>query len=363
MESANRADRRWLVYALGGGLGHLTRAVALARAAIRGQADGAPPRRTEIILLTNSPFASSLPISEELGESHRVVKLPSDLSRDETAGRVLELIRSERFDTLVVDTFPRGLGGELVPLLPELSCRKVLTHRDLSPKYCAQFRLSEFVRHFDRLVVPGEAAPYENFPHAVRTAPWLIRDQHELLSPRAARRRLNVEDDDRPVVAVIGCGRDEEVEQMRCFASQLTSEHADTAAVRLITPQITAAQSTAAGNRRGSDAGLSSPPNLTTVHLWPFFSSILGVSVIVGGGGYNCVHEARATGAKYIGLSWPRLYDRQQRRLRAHERAADFEQARQQVRTAIAARPTPVAASSYRFENGVHEAINAIDAL
>ena len=145
MKPATSKCRRWLLYALGGGLGHLTRAVALSRAALRGSGQDEQKTHTEIVLLTNSPFAETLPVSNELGRGHRVLKLRSTLSRDETAAQVIELLQTERFDTFIVDTFPRGLGGELAPILPELACRKLLVHRDLNPRYCDQYKLQEFV--------------------------------------------------------------------------------------------------------------------------------------------------------------------------------------------------------------------------
>lgn len=353
MKSATLKCRRWLLYALGGGMGHLTRAVALSRAVARHSEDGERRSRTEIVLLTNSPFAEILPISAEIGSSHRVVRLSPRLSRDETAAHVIDLVQSERFDALVVDTFPRGLGGELAQILPDLACHKVLVHRDLNPKYCEQFQLKDFVRHFDRLLVPGESAPFEGLAHAVRTAPWLIRDQHELLSPIESRRILKVASDTLPVVAVIGCGRAAEVEQMRCLATQLRREFASVATVRFITLSSL------------SDGHLSSQSrsDLTTINLWPFFQAIRGVSIVVGSGGYNSVHEARATRTKFIGLPWPRLYDRQQRRLSECERATNFQQARQQVAAAIASysKRSPILPSSY--QNGVYKAIETIEAL
>lgn len=352
MKLAARPCRRWLLYALGGGLGHLTRAVALSRAAARYPGDGERPR-TEIVLLTNSPFAGDLPISNEIGGSHRVVTLCPELSRDETAARVIDLVQSERYDALVVDTFPRGLGGELFEILPELACQKVLVHRDLSPRYCERFKLREFVQHFDRLLVPGESAPFEDSPHAIRTEPWLIRDESELLPSAEARRILKVESDTLPVVAVIGCGRLDEIKQMRCLATQLTSEFASVAAVRFITL-----------SRHGDDQPVSqSHSGLTTISLWPFFQAIRGVSLIVGSGGYNSVHEARATRTKFIGLSWPRLYDRQQRRLSECERAADFQQVRQQVSGALASFSHRSSNSPPRYRNGVHKAIETVEAL
>ena len=84
--SSSPGKRRWLIYALGGGAGHLTRATGLARAAIRSNA--VLPSGIEICILTNSPFADVMPISSELGVGHEVIRIASDQSRDETARRV-----------------------------------------------------------------------------------------------------------------------------------------------------------------------------------------------------------------------------------------------------------------------------------
>jgi len=335
-------------------MGHLTRAVALARAAVRRPGrEGERNPRTQICLVTNSPFANGLPVTAELGARHRIVTIDPNLSRDETAARVNDLLQTTPFDVLVVDTFPRGLGGELTGLLPDLTCHKVLVHRDLNPRYITQAGLSSFANHFDRLLVPGESAPFETFPHAVRTAPWLIRDDHELLPPTEARRMLGVETDTVPIVAVIGCGRDTEVEQMRCLAIQLADEFTSDAAVRFLTLRTHGAPRSACGSSLG----------LIPVSLWPFLQAIRGVSVIVGGGGYNTVHEARATGTRLIGLSRPRLYDRQERRLKACERATSFEEGQQHVAAAIASESNRSTCPAPRYQNGVHEAIETIESL
>jgi hypothetical protein len=352
MDLASSSSRRWLVYALGGGMGHLNRAVALSRAAVRDSGQGKLMMPPEIVLLTNSPFAETLPISDELGEGYRVLKISSTLSRDKTAAEVTKLIQSERFDTFVVDTFPRGLGGELATILPELDCRKILVHRDLNPKYCGQYKLKEFVQHYDRLLVPGEAAPLDDLTHAVRTDPWLIRDQHELLNAADARQMLRVESDALPVVAVIGCGRTNEIEQMRSLATKLSSEFASIANIRFATL-----------GQLADDKTCQKPPSdAITLRFWPFFQAIRGVSIIVGGGGYNLVHEARAAKTKLIGLSWPRLYDRQQRRLNVSERVVDLQQAFQQVATAIKSHSKASRNPPLRFRNGVHQAIKLINA-
>ena len=63
---------RCLVYALGGGLGHLTRGIALARAAGR--------RGIHSTILSNSPFAQSLPVAGELQEHDQLVTISRTIS-------------------------------------------------------------------------------------------------------------------------------------------------------------------------------------------------------------------------------------------------------------------------------------------
>jgi hypothetical protein len=281
------------------------------------------------------------------------VTLSPDFNREETATRVVDILQATPFDVLVVDTFPRGLAGELAAILPGLACPKVLVHRDLNPRYIAQFGLATVINQFDRLLVPGESAPFESSSQALRTAPWLIRDDHELLPPTDARRLLNVESDTAPVVAVIGCGRAEEADQMRRLAVQLANEFATVATVRFVTLHT----------NRAEVAACQSSPGLTTVNLWPFLEAIRGVSVIVGSGGYNTVHEARATGTRFIGLSWPRLYDRQQRRLRSAERATDVQAVRQHVAAALAPDDKDLQNPPPCYQNGVHQAVEIIKAM
>ena len=96
----------WLIYALGGGWGHLTRAAALARIA---------QRERPVRILTNSPHAAI--VSEFLPELDLTVldaAAPAEATR---AGAIREIGRC-RPQCLLVDTFPRGLGGELTELLP-----------------------------------------------------------------------------------------------------------------------------------------------------------------------------------------------------------------------------------------------------
>ena len=349
-DSTAAGGRRWLLYALGGGLGHVTRAVALARAAAAHSLDSSPPR---IWLLTNSPFAAKLPLELELGCGQQIVRIDPDWSRDAVGCYLEEVVGKVRPDVTIVDSFPRGLGGELVTLLPTLGCHKVLVHRDLNPQYVEQMQLVNFLPQYDCLLVPGEQAVFSDYPHAVSTAPWLIRDAGELLPEQEARRMLKVRSDHVPVVAVIGCGKHEEIKELRELASALTSQLAERAEVRFITPALQ--------RKQGSSEVASS--QLTSLQLWPFLQAIRGVSVIVGSGGYNTVHEARATGTRLIACPRSRLYDRQDRRLRQQEKVMTVADMYRSVVEAVEQAWAEGSRRVTSYPNGATEAVAAIEAL
>ena len=324
------SGEHWLLYALGGGMGHLTRAVALGRAARR--------RGHRVEVVTNSPFAPGLPLEAELGEGN-VHRLGAELDKHAVRESIERLIDRVRPEVLVVDTFPRGLGGELAPLLPEMKARKVLVHRDLHPDYVERFGLARFVDTFDRLLVPGEPAPFAHHPRAASTPPWLLLDAGELLDVPTSRMKLGVPagEETVPVVAVLACGRPEEVDESAALAETLQRMPGPRALVRLLSP--------------------STPPR-----LWPALSVMRGIDVLVGAGGYNTVQEARATGTPLVAIARPRLYDRQALRLRDSERISTLDEALDGVRkllrsgsTSCPERPAP------SYVNGTHEAVRLIE--
>jgi hypothetical protein len=329
---------RWLVYALGGGLGHLTRAGALARLAAR--------RGHAVTLLTNSPFAPGLPLEEVLGPG--VTVWHPGAARDMPALReaVARRLEAERPDVLVVDTFPRGLGGELAPLLPGLGARKVLIHRDLNPAYVERFDVARAVDAFELVLVPGEDAPFAGHARAARTAPWLLLEEEELKPRAEARARLGVTAGEaRPVVAVMGCGTPEEAREAGAIASRLQARLGDAALVRWLVPPVSAAPP---------------PSEALRVAVWPALAVLPGVDVLVGAGGYNTVHEARATGTPLVALARPRLYDRQALRLRPEERAGSVRELEERAVLLARARP---ARGPGPYVSGTADALARIERL
>jgi hypothetical protein len=88
-----------LYYALGGGLGHLTRARKVIEAlGLR-----------DVVLLTASPFGADPRVTGP----HRALKVPRRLGHDRAAFRAWLAPVLDGADELVVDTFPGGILGEL----------------------------------------------------------------------------------------------------------------------------------------------------------------------------------------------------------------------------------------------------------
>ena len=262
--------------------------------------------------------------------------------------RVAEVVRSEiepgEFDVLIVDTFPRGLGGELAPLVDRLPVPKILVHRDLDPRYVAQANLRRFAVRYDRIILPGEPAPLGDLPRAAMTAPWLLRDCDELLDRAEARRTLGADDDERPIVAVLGCGRPEEVTESRRLAGRLQEILTDRAIVRF------------ASVLRSERAD-----GLIPVSIWPTLEAIRGIDLIVGSGGYHSVHEARATGTPLVAFARPRLYDRQELRLRPSERVVDEEELIARVREGIELSGFETRGRLSPYVNGTRAAVGLIE--
>lgn len=333
--------QHWLIYALGGGLGHVTRATGLIRAASKAG--------VTCTLVVNSPLLNFVPLAAELGAETTLVELDPQLDGPAVGRRVQELLQDIRPTRFIVDTFPRGLGGELAEFLSETRCPNVLIHRDLNPQYIAAYRLNEFVsEHFDLMLVPGEPATLQSAAPAIETTRWLIRDADELLSPSQAREALivgpSIPDaataDDRPMVLVMATGQPSEIQEMHELAGHLIATVGDEVVLRiesLIEPQS---------------------PDLRPYwqRAWPLLPLLPGIDLLIGAGGYNTIAEARAVGVPLIGYARQRLYDRQALRLSKDECITNIEDIVRRVRS-VRRREVDRRAE---FVSGTHSAIDAI---
>lgn len=262
-----------LLYALGGGWGHLTRAVALARAlSSQGRA---------LHILTNSPYASR--ISSAIPELN-LITLPPDMPADRARKEALRVIHDAAPQCLIVDTFPRGLGGELAQVIETLAPKRVLIHRDLNPRYVAALNLRDFVRrHYDLILIPGEVEgrAFADLPAARATAPWLI--------PASGKSSEAID------ILICAAGDRRELPWYGKVASLLRA--------RCVAPVCPP----------------GCPPELWIDH-WPAVDLIANARVVVGGAGYNTIHECLTYQVPLIARPWVRQYDRQWLRARRASR-------------------------------------------
>ena len=332
-----RTSAPWLIYAIGGGFGHLTRACALARAARA----TATPR-----ILTNSAYT---PIVRKAMPDVNIVAVDPAQTLTESCRDIVRHIQSMRFDCLIVDTFPRGLGGELVGLLESLPGFKVFVQRDLNPRYVAAFNLTPFVRHsYDLVLAPGDVCEaWEPFSQSAVTPPWLIRSSDEILDRHTARKILGIQDD-KPCVIVCASGTADEFGWYG--ASTRLLARAAKCHVRCIAPAC--------------------PDGCPPEHwlpYWPAMDLYAGAAVVIGGAGYNTVHECLACGIPLLARPWPRKYDRQQLRAERAATAGCIGIVYEPEQAAAAA--LKLLASAYeagcqrRFYNGATEAVAAINHL
>lgn len=280
---------KWLIYALGGGWGHLNRAIALARVAVT---------HADIHILTNSLYQHQVAPLQGRIYLHRI---DATASLSDTCHQAQQVVLQTAWDCILVDTFPRGLGGELVDVLPWVACPKILIHRDLRPAYIYQKAIVPFVaERYTLILVPGEqgSALLTHLPQTIRTPPWLIRSAAELPDLRSAYSRLNLTASDyRPVVIVLAGGRPEE-QSWYGLVTQTLVQHFPALNVRCI-----------------ASACPEYCPQEWFVSHYPAMECLVAAHLVIGSGGYNTVNECRALAVPLIARSFSRLYDRQPMRL------------------------------------------------
>lgn len=276
----------WLIYALGGGWGHLTRALALGRIA---------SKERIVKIITNSPYREYVD-----NEGCIIHGIPDSLSFSATCLQVREIIMNTRCDCLIVDTFPRGLGGELVDILPQLQpIPRILVHRDINPRYVTAKDLRSFVlENFDAVIIPGDGTDlaFSDLPGVLHTAPWLIRNPEELPDKDTVRSHILKVEPSRKLILVCASGQASELS----LFGQLTidiHQNFPECAVRILAPKC--------------------PVNCLET-LWvkhhPGIECIAAADIVIGAAGYNTVYECASVGVPLVALALPRLYDRQQKR-------------------------------------------------
>jgi hypothetical protein len=325
-------DKTWLIYALGGGWGHLNRALSLGRVAAKYR---------KIRIITNSPYAQQV--------NHQgcfVHSIPHDASFSATCLQVQKILLHTDYDCLIVDTFPRGLGGELVEIFPQLQAiPKILIHRDINPKYIAAKNLRNFVTtNFHSVIIPGEGTDLglADLPIVQHTAPWLIRNAEELPAPNITRSHILRVAPSQTTILVCAAGKISELDIFSQITLRLQQDFPE-CAVRILSPSCP----------------VNCPPSLWVSHH-PGIECFAAADIVIGGAGYNTVYECAAVGVPLVAFPFPRLYDRQEKRANQSYYVSNTAQAIATVRILLNQLKTAKKPSVSTYINGAVQAVHQI---
>jgi UDP-N-acetylglucosamine--N-acetylmuramyl-(pentapeptide) pyrophosphoryl-undecaprenol N-acetylglucosamine transferase len=194
-------------------------------------------------------------------------------------------------DILVVDTFPGGSFGELLPVLETVPTR-VLVARAVKDEIGRDPAYAALLPLYQRTIIPDERG----------VGPILLREREELLSRDEARRALGVAGDRRTVYLTLGGGGDE-------MAPRMLPELADRLVERGWHVVVGAGPLYLGTERRG--------PQITWMDRYVPVELFAGLDAAVSAGGYNSVTELMFAGVPTVFLPQPRIADDQAGRAKA----------------------------------------------
>jgi UDP-N-acetylglucosamine--N-acetylmuramyl-(pentapeptide) pyrophosphoryl-undecaprenol N-acetylglucosamine transferase len=193
-------------------------------------------------------------------------------------------------DVLVVDTFPGGSFGELLPVLETVPTR-VLVARAVKDEIAGDDGYRALLPLYHRTIVPDERG----------VGPILLREREELMPRDEARLALGIMRD-RAVYVTLGGGGDE-------AAARTLPVLAERLVARGWHVVVGAGPLYMGPERRG--------PHITWMDRYVPLELMQGVDAAVSAGGYNSVTELMFAGVPTVFLPQPRIADDQDGRARA----------------------------------------------
>gem|GEM_PF-838366 len=290
-----KAAGRILFYAMGSGLGHLTRTHSLVRK-LKTLFKG------ELAVLTNSSYSQLFDFSP-----FRLKCIDTSCAGGPSVKETVEsFVKDFKPDILVVDTFPRGLAGELVHFLPELSAKKVLIERFLKEDYIRRFSVSDFIENNFDYVISVEPVKQHD-PEKVPTSlacPVLQRDCDELPSRESARGQIGLAGQNRLILCVIERmqRKDASLYTLLCKVFSLIKPRGFE--LRFASINKAAEEEDDEDRRR----------NPLFISHFPLVELLPAVDILIGPSGYNLYHESKSLSIASLYLPQKMMYDDQIRR-------------------------------------------------
>ena len=283
-----REEADILIYALGGGMGHMARASALAK-----ELHAAGAGKPTVIA---TPGSTRLFDSDEF--TIKMLFPPDDPS--EFRAVIIDELKKSRHKLLVVDALPMGLMGELREYFKRFKGKKALICRLLRQDYREHMNVDEFVMNNYDLVVRCEPLP-RNFlrhPNSVTVPPILAKNPSEMLSAEEARRRLGVKKNKFLVLAVSADSMERAEDFFKTVHERVRKVRDGKVELRFASPY-----------------GEPSPAAAHT-RYYPLMELLPGADLVIGHAGYHLYHECAAAGVAALLNPRPRLHDDQTARMK-----------------------------------------------
>jgi UDP-N-acetylglucosamine--N-acetylmuramyl-(pentapeptide) pyrophosphoryl-undecaprenol N-acetylglucosamine transferase len=295
----------------GGGLGHLNRALAIARRIVRLQ-PGA-----QISFLTSSRMLDA--ISHEGFIPYHIPPVRAYggrvTARDWNKmlyAQIRQIVELHRPTRLVYDGVSPYPG--LIRILEQCRFERTAMVLRLRHTHSRLEQLGDRFRLFHEIIHPGEIGEDGNaLPSPMaelqprRIAPILYFDRDELLSRTEARQRLRLPLDRRAVYVQLGAGNVND--------ATTWTVHVTRALARYPELEVVVAQSPIA------DQQVIAPPGAHLVRQYPTANLFNAFDLAVSAAGYNTVHELLYCGVPAILIPLQTVTDDQRGRARAAERA------------------------------------------
>jgi len=325
---------RVLYYAMGGGHGHAARGLAVLRRL--------PPGAGVLV----APAAAGS-WAEREGVTH--LAPPPRPSAEELAAFVAGAVSRLEPELLLIDVFPRGVLGELPPILAATRAPCWLVSRWVTPAYYLDPGVRASLEERYERILWCEAPPVElealRLP-ASRLPPVLLRARGECLAREEARRALGA-DGDAPLVLALPSGDPALQEELCRLLRKVCARVAPAARLVAISAELPARDE----------------PGLRVAALYPAVRALAAADLLVCAGGYHAVHEARLHGLVAIHLPQRRVYDDQHRRVAGSLVAEEPAQLEALVACALAQRAVALPQRAAPLPPAAEDGASALAAL
>ncbi len=302
-----------LVYALGGGLGHLTRVrAALATAAVA-------PTAGPVTILTSSPYAADVRVTGGFD----VVAVPEPLARDRAGlGRfVASTLATVAPSELLIDAFPAGILGELTASMIPASVRVSCLARALRwSRYSLQLPPDPPTLDVAWILEPPEPEHRTYLAaHARAAHPLTLADPAGPARDRAGH-RVSLPTDRarpaRPTWLIVHSGPGDEVAQLVAYArDQARLEGAHPRFV-LISPNPSDLSDSSDSSDLSDLSDQFGHVGVTRIDAYPAGPLMAAADRVFTAGGFNAMRETTAWPERHRALPFERTLDDQSARIR-----------------------------------------------